>query len=117
MALGVGNAPDFTSKITTLAVPPTAYVDVPLTSRRAYDPCLFLLLVTFHGSHTFVASGAIGINGIVGEEGVVWSVDDPAPMGDLKASLQTSTAAARFATGTAWLVACIGAIVVGLALY
>ena len=71
----------------------------------------------FNGSHTFIASGAIGINDTVGKEGVVWSVDNPAPMGDLKASLQTSTAAARFSAWTAWLVACMSAIVVGLALY
>ena len=46
---------------------------------------------------------------------MVWLGDNSAPVGDLMASLQASTATARFSMAAARLVACTGAITVGLA--
>ena len=78
LTVGFGHPPDCSANITTtLAAPVTSYIDVPLSSYEAYDPCQFLVL-------NRAISGAIGINDTAGEEQQVWPVNDPARVSDPK---------------------------------
>lgn len=97
------------SNITMLAMLTSRDVEIALIAYERYEH--------FNGSRTSVASGgAISINDPVGEMALVWSVDNSVPLGELDASSQASTAAARFSMVAAWFLACMGVVTVGLAL-
>ncbi len=116
--LGFTNPPDLISNLSLLpASSHIDYLDVLLTPYKAYDPCTFILLDTRVGAATDAISGAFAINDTAGKDGQMWTLDQQAPMGNIKASLQANSAVTYTISSGArvWLVwlACVAILKIG----